>query len=398
MKNRREGLVIFLLSLVFIIAVSRILIYRDNYQWDFRAEYYSARAYLAGLNPYDIKAVSRINEFVLFPTAHSPVNLFFFLFFAKFDYQTAYCLYLILKCVLLFLLIYLWRNKFLDRQVDIIFYLLCAFAFNCAIYLDLRSGNISILEQSVIWLALFYYLKGRLIPFCALIIFISTFKMQPILLLSLLLFTENRKKYAYLLGSLAVFGFVFFVLYLFEPLLLKNFITSALATTRQIESGIDNPIDTPSTLVFMRGLAQSLSRATGITLFNKIYWLAYLSVITVVILLSQRAYSYIRTWNMPDKKKWVIFLTCLVYVLVVVRLKDFSYIILIVPTYFIIRRVTCINAYALLFLLAVVPTFDMPRHFIGNYYPLLMAYLMWILYLYEISFRHKQKDYKQVEI
>jgi len=398
MKNRRKGLFIFLLSLVFIVAISRILIYRDNYQWDFRAEYYSAKAYLAGLNPYDINAVSRINKNVLFPTAHSPVNLFFFLFFAQFDYQTAYFLYLILKCALLFLLIRLWRSRFLDSQVDIIFYLLCAFAFNCAIYLDLRSGNISILEQSVIWLALFYYLKGRLIPFCALIIFISTFKMQPILLLSLLLFTENRKKYAYLLGSLAVFGFVFLVLYLFDPLLLRNFITSALATTKQIDCGIDNPIDTPSTLIFMRGLAQSLSRATGITLFNKIYWLAYLSVITVVILLSLRAYSYIKRWNIPDKKKWIVFLTLLVYVLVVVRLKDFSYIILIVPTYFIITRITCINAYVPLFLLTVVPSFDMPWRFIGNYYPLLTAYLIWILYLYEISLKNKQKDYQRVEI
>jgi hypothetical protein len=366
--------------------------HKDIYQWDFYGYYHCAKAYEAGLNPYDTDAVSQMVQNPVLPYVYPPITLFFFQIFTKLDYNFAFYAYLILKCVLMTGIIFLWRNVFLNKETDLLFYLLCLFSFNATIYLDLRSGNISMLEQFMIWLALFFYLNRKFTFFCITTIAAAIFKIQPILFLFLLLFIEDKNKYKYLIGSFFVFGMIFLATYLFEPHLFSNFIANALNTAK--EQGIENP----STFSFTRELSQSLSKITSVSAFSKAYLIFYSIIIMVVISVSWLAYISITNLRIQDEKKWIIFLMCFVYSLICPRFKDYSYIILIVPTYFTIKRVSCIKPYILLFIFTVIsavyvtlPGLKIIVYFLWNYYPLIVAYCLWGLYLCEISHLHKHE-------
>ena len=366
--------------------------HKDIYQWDFYGYYHCAKAYEAGLNPYDTDTVSQMVRKSVFPYVYPPITLFFFQIFTKLDYNFAFYAYLILKCVLITGIIFLWRNVFLNKKTDLLFYLLCLLSFNATIYLDLRSGNISMFEQFMIWLGLFCYLNRKFTLFCITTIAAAIFKIQPILFLFLLLFIENKNKYKYLIGSFFAFGMIFLATYLFEPHLFSNFIANALNTTK--EQGIINP----STFSFTRELLQALSKITGVAVFSKAYLIFYLIMITVIISASWVACISITNLKIQDKQKWIIFLICFVYSLICPRFKDYSYIILIVPAYFIIKRVSCIRPYVLLFIFMIIsaiyitlPGLKITVYFFWNYYPLIVSYCLWGLYLREISLLHKHK-------
>ena len=77
----------------------------DQYQWDFRTHRKAGEIFASGLDPYDSS--------ILFPQAQTPflynyppVTLYFYRFFALFDYKSAFHIFLIAKCILLIGLIY----------------------------------------------------------------------------------------------------------------------------------------------------------------------------------------------------------------------------------------------------------------------------------------------------
>jgi hypothetical protein len=60
-------------------------------------------------------------------------------------------------------------------------------------YIDLGVGNISSLEQRLMWLAFFFYLQRRLLLFSIFILMAATFKLVPVLFLFLLLLSNEKK-------------------------------------------------------------------------------------------------------------------------------------------------------------------------------------------------------------
>jgi len=377
-----ERIVKATLLLVCIAVVLRIGIGRDKYQWDFAANYYAAKAYFSGQDPYDARTVSRLTDRKLLPSVYAPFALFFFNIFAAADYRIAYYIYLLLKCIVLLALILLWRNRFLDRQVDAMFYILCALAFNMTIFLDLRAGNIALFEQLAMWLAFWFYLKRRYLWFCLPLVFISAFKIQPLLLLALLLFTDERKKYIYLLGSLVAFLGIYLLPFISRPELFSSLVVKAGGFLK--DGGVDHPIDNPSMLWFIQSIAKTLFAVCGIALSEKFQLTVYLGVVILVAFVSARGLSYLRMSALKDKEKYMICLAAVAYALVNPRFKDYSYIILIVPAYFIIKKASCVKADALFFILAIIPSFPVVFNLAGSFYPLLVAIGLWCLYLYHI--------------
>jgi hypothetical protein len=387
--SRATGILLVLYSLMVVINIST---HKDKYQWDFYGYYECAKAYENRVNPYDRNAVSQRAKLQVYNYVYPPVTLFFFQIFTKLDYFTASYLYLILKCLLLIGLIYLWRNGFFDKQVDSIFYLLCLFAFNATIYLDLESGNISILEQFVIWLALFFYLKQRFILFLLSIVLAASFKIQPILFIFLILFSESRNKYLYLLTSFIVFALVLLVQYISNPHLFSNFISNALYTFSE-----KGPIN-PSSFSFFQELSQFFSSLLGMPMISRTFPIPYLALATIVILSSLSVYFLLRQLKIQDKDKWIIFLFCLVYALINPRFKNYSYILLLPPAYFLIKKISCIKAGTLFFLLLIIqvayialPGMNNVAYFLWNYYPLVISYFIWGLYLREITLLYKRR-------
>jgi len=175
-------------------------------QWDFKTYYYAAKVYTSGGNPYDLEALTRTSgEKITLPYVYPRFTLVFFLPFTFCSYAVAYQVYLLLKVAALVALFRLWIGSFLKEDGDLLFYPFSLLAFNNAIGLDLFAGNITTFEQLALWAAFFCYIRQRLLPFSLLVLVASFFKLTPILFLTLLPFSKDKKRYIYL--GLAAFAF-----------------------------------------------------------------------------------------------------------------------------------------------------------------------------------------------
>ena len=369
---------------VFIIL--NIAVNSSRYLWDFKAYYYCAKAFQQGVNPYLPSAVSEIAKSeVFFTYPYPPLTLLIFKLFLVFNYSTAFFVFLFLNCVLIIWLIYLWSKEFLKQDADALFYIFCLLAFNGSIYLALRSGNFVIFEQSLIWLALFLFLRRNLWGFCALIIFAASIKLQPLLFLFMLFFLEHKRKYAYFFYSLIIFWAILALSYLLYPLFFLDFVNFAFHLD---ERGIINP----STLSLLKDLFELSGKMFRVTIPAILPLAAYVLIILGIVFAAAGSFKKLLLTQSKGKEKIIIFLFCLTYSLVLPRLKDYSYILLLVPTYFIIKKATLIKNYPLYFIFAIIPCIyvtlpGLPifSYFLWNYYPLIIAYSVWALYLAEVS-------------
>jgi hypothetical protein len=382
-KDLANKVLIFLLAIYCVGVVIHIAIHSNRYQWDFYGYYQCAKAYELGIDPYDANAVSAMAQRPVLSYVYPPLTLIFFKIFAKIDYGSAFHIFLILKCFLVIGIIALWRYAFFNKQVDSIFYIVCLLGFNSAIYLDLRAGNVSILEQFLIWLALACYLKRKYVYFCALIIMAAIFKLQPIALLFLLLFISDRSRFKYLMASFTAFGTVLFLQYFSKPLLFLSFLTNATHTL--IERGITNP----STFTFIREMVRGSTGFTNIVSLNKISFIFYLFTGSAIIFVSCSAYRRLKYAEVHDKEKQVIFMGSLIYALISLRFKDYSFILLIPAAYYAIKSIPTTTAYMLsavaVSLSAVhvtLPGLNTIIYFLWNYYPLVITYCLWVFYLW----------------
>ncbi len=377
-KLAMVALLIYCLGLVVKIAQN------DNNQGDFWIYYNSARAHALDLNPYDEKVLSELAQGTLrYSFAYPPLTLYVFRPFAMLDFNTAFYLYLSLKCLLLIGLIYWWKKEFLQKEDGALFYFFCLVCFNAAIYIDIGTGNVSIFEQLLMWMAFAFYLKRRWLLFSVFIVLASAFKMVPIVFLALLWFAEEKKKYLYFAGASLGFCVMMLLSYLVSPFLFQEFVRDTIGRA-DWERGIVNP----STLACLREAFDLLAAKTGAIIPQLVPRMLFLAIATVVFLMTWRAIKLKRDSLI------VIYLACLVYALIMPRFKDYSFIILILPAYFILKKMTVKAWVFILFLpllypvnpangLFPMPGFDIMAKLLREYYTLFMAYGIWMLYLYE---------------
>jgi len=394
LKKLLKILFIALLLLYCIVLIVKIAKHREVYQWDFKAHFYAARAHAAGLNPYDRPLVRRVAKAPLSQWFnYTPVAIWFYRLFCLFDFNTAYYLFLAFKCILLVGLLYLWRKGFLKSERGLLFYLFCLLAFNSAIYIDFLAGNISILEQFGLWLAFYFFLRRRLLLFCLIIVILANFKLTPLLFLFLLWFLEEKKKYIYFLGSAILFAGIQLISYLTSPLFM-DFVRLMSGILSDIRGVIN-----PSTFTLIRDVFGLIAKERGITVPQRIQILAFLVIVAAIIFLSWRSFIVLKSVGGKEKDKIMVFLSCLVYALILPRFKDYSYILLIVPTYFAIKRFSGGKEYIFLFIIMVLstpdivnlPGFNIIFSYLWNYYPLAIAFSVWILYLSKIFLSTKKE-------
>jgi hypothetical protein len=94
---------------------------------------------------------------------------------------------------------------------------------------------------------------------------------------------------------------------------------------------------------------------------------------------------------MANREMTEVFLVCLLYALIHPRLKDYMFLLLIVPSYYIIKNTRHTKLAPFLFILfvlscerLVLPIFSSIMSLVRDYYPLMIAYCVWGIYLYEI--------------
>jgi hypothetical protein len=383
------------LSIVLLLAyciglIVNISTHTKTYQWDFKVFYFAAKAHSAGLNPYSKAAQTQIaGKRIRHRFIYPPFTLYFFRIFSAFDFNTAFYLFLFLKCILLIILIYLWKKIFLKEDADLSFYLFCLLAFNSAIYVDIFAGNISILEQFGIWLAFYFLLKRRLLLFCLSLILTASFKLTPLFFLILLLSLKEKKKWIYFVNSVFLFLGIHLISFLSSPLY-KDFLIFCSKKIR---------VKNPSTFALIRDAFQLFEAKTDIFIPHGLQIGAFFIVVVVIIYVSWRAYIWLSSAGARDKEMIVIFLACLTYCLILPRFMNYCYILLIVPAYFIIKRISYPKGYILFFIIIILsiptavhlPGLSMIFQYMWEYSLLIIAFVIWGLYIYKIYGMPKNK-------
>jgi hypothetical protein len=380
------------LALYCITLAVTIGIQSEEYQWDFRVYYYAAKAYAAGLNPYDQNALAQVAHTpVGLPYTYPPATLLLFYLFTFVELNTAFWLFLTVKCVLLIGLIYLWKKNFLKTGEDPLFYPFCFLAFNSAVCVDILAGNITILEQFCIWVGFHFFMKNRLILFCVFVLLGSVFRLTPVVFLVLLWYSNAKRKDLYFLFSLVIFVSTLLVSYSMNPAHFSDFLTTV--------SGLDERgFVNPSTLPLTKDLLEIIADRMGVTIVPGVEWIVYSTIVVGIVLVTWRAYRAAGSGVVKDREHLKVFLMCLVYALVLPRFKDYSYISLVVPTFSMLMKIRFSKTYFLLFLLSILPTRQLSSLWPGmdfgplwEYHVLLLAYLVWGMYVYRLFSMGKGK-------
>ncbi len=316
---------------------------------------------------------------------YPPVTLYFYKFFAQFSFKTASHIFLIAKCMLLIGLIYFWKREFIRTNTTALFCLFCLLAFNSAVYRDLIAGNINLVEQVFLWLAFFFYIKRRLILFCTFCLLAASFKMTPTFFLVLLLLADDKKKYQYFVCS----GLAFFAYLLIQYLIVPDMVTSAIQNAFAVVS--ERGTIVPSTFTLISDVFKWLSKDVGPATPQAIQFAILAVFAAAVIVFTHRAHARLVSAKVENRQMLEVFLVCLVYALIHPRFKDYAYILLIVPAFYIImnNRFTKANPFVIFFAILLYPPFIVPGTeiifmFFWKYYPLMVAYVIWGMYLYEI--------------
>ncbi len=381
-------LFLMLLALYFGALLAEIYKKCNVYQWDFKTHYYAAEVAEAGLDFYDRPLLRRfarspVQQYYSYP----PLSIWFYRIFSLFNFRTGYTLFLLIKCLALAGLVMLWQKTFLPERGRVFFFAFILFAFNGALIVDFTAGNISLLEQFLLWCAFFFFLKRKPFPFCVLVLLAATFKIIPLFFLILLPLSSMKRKYLYFLGAFAAWGFLQGVSYLMDPLLFGEFLKIFRGMVKEWR-GITNP----STYVLLNNIAAGLREKTGITLPPIVLPVIFGMIVSVILMISWAAYRRLRSRPEAQRDRLLIFLACLVYALILPRFKDYSYTLLLVPAFYCLIELTSQKGPAFFFMLMVLtipghanaPGSEVASRFLWNFYPLFLAYLIWALFLIEI--------------
>lgn len=366
--------------------------YGNVYQWDFKKDYYAAKVQAAGLDFYDAPylrhmAGSQVDQYYIY----TPPSIWFFRLFALFSFKIAYTLVLVLKILILVGLVWLWKKEFRLGPLNPGFFIFLFFAFHYALMTDILAGNVALFELAGLWVAFFLFLRRRYILFSLIVVLISLFKIMPLFFLVLLLFSKARRRL--LLATAAGMSFLLIqgFSYLLNPSLYRSFVT-ALSGSGTFEWGGQN--------LSLLSLLKAGLGMTGWTSASVLAMVLYLAAIAAISIITFRTYLQRRiSWG-EDSERILILLACLVFCLICPRMKDYSYIIVLLPGYIALRTLSRDKGYAFLFLLLVLDTpdsiaalsFRSIADLFWTYYPLILAMAIWLLFVGRSHAREKTES------
>lgn len=318
-----------------------------------------------GQNPYLPETLLNLAEYTIYgPFAYPPLTLHLFQAFGILPLPAAAKVYLALKFVALLWLIVAWRSMSNPNPRPIFLLLLVMFGFEGAVLADLRVGNISLFEQAALWLAFIIWTRSQLLPFCALILFTALFKLTPILFLGLLLINVTRIRIYYFIGSILLFMLLQLVSYIVYPEWTLQFLDIARYLD---ERGAINP----ASLALIRDMGDWFVISTPMVNGIFILWVLVVSVVS--------AYA-IKVMPESERQRMGLFLFCLAYALILPRFKDYAYILLIAPVYYVAMIHTSRLTYAftsIIILIGIISFIFPPLRF--DYSSLGIAFTGWLL-------------------
>lgn len=386
-RYRWLSVLVWFLAVLPIIQVIRL---PENHQWDFRVYYSAAKTFEQGYDPYDAHQREKVFPAPNMEFFYPPVSLYLFQELTALQFGTAYYLWFGLKLLALMLLLLIWHRTFEPlnpRYPMVLFFLL---AYSGTLYRDLVAGNIAIFEQLVLWLGFSLLLRRRYLLFGFCIALAAQLKLQPIVFLGLLFFVEERPRWRELGISLAGFLALFSLNFLLQPVLMQSFIARISAGGGNLdERGAINP----SMLAFIRDGISILSKRIH-QLPLHVDMIIYIGAVLGVLILCLHFFKIHRKKNQETDLRSLIYIASLVFCVIAPRMKDYSYVMCLLPTLSILRRQKnkLVPIWAA-FVLAPSMSSYVPFPFLENfsvlssyfysYLPLLAAGMMLWLYLDE---------------
>ncbi len=226
-----------------------------------------------------------------------------------------------------------------------------------------------------------------------LILIASIIKIAPVIYLALIPLVGGKDKIKIMIIGVAALTLIMVLSYIGNQELFAAFIGNAANLD---ERGLVNPSlyallgDPGKWLLKHRGFEISPLLALGV----------YLAGTVIISGISWKSYVKLKKISNSDKHKMVIYLFCIVSALVMPRFKAYSYILLIVPAYYIMTeyadRLKAVPVLVIALLLTIPSKWNLPGtglliRAIWEYYPLILASVLWIMYLMHIEILAKRE-------
>jgi hypothetical protein len=307
-------------------------------QGDFSIYYYAAMAYQQGLNPYQIESLRQVanTEGIRYAFVYPPYTLAIFGLLAGLEFKAAFFLFFATKLLACACLVWIWSRVVPTDRKDLwVLFVTAVLGYRSAMLRDLRAGNVSVFEQALIWGGIVLLMKRKTILGTAGIMLSSGFKLLTIALGPVVIVIERSWR-SFVTWLLLFTGFVLacLVSYVYQPKLWAGFV-SYISSAKPIEEWGNA---CPSSLAFLRHLAAVYGVDPDIA------FAIYIFVCCLV--LGVWLWAYFQTSKSTDVYP-MLYLTILAYVLIAPRMKDYSFMIALLPTLHIISA-ACTNRWSMI--------------------------------------------------
>ncbi|MFA6029538.1 MAG: glycosyltransferase family 87 protein [Elusimicrobiota bacterium] len=302
-------------------------------QWDFKLYLSCAKTLGLGFNPYDEGQIVKACGYqwgmpCLYPPLMLQVYRPFLWLSPGFEQYGSQYLWSFLKLLAAAGLVALWRKRFVEIRHELFTLLFFLLAYGSPLVVDIRAGNVAVFEQLLLWGGFAFMLSGRDVPFVACILLSALAKQTPAAFLVLLVL-RPRPRWGLFLGACVAYAGTLGLNYALFPALTAAYFEK-LAATMSIwrgESGLINC----STDAFLRSVLALVSPGRSPEALTLLFTAGVLAV-------SGWAHFRRLTKGGGERSLEIVFFTCVTYALVVPRLKDYSYLLLLLPTFYILER------------------------------------------------------------
>lgn len=377
----RINRVLFSLSIAFAAGGLYWLIANSgSFLWDFKTYYAAGRAYLTGLDPYSLRDLSIVSsQTILFPYVYPPHTLVVAGLLAVPPYSVTVIFFLIMKTLALGALLLIWKRHFLHDLATPLFVLFVFFAFNAALVRDFETGNISVFEQLGLWFAFSLLLRSRWWGFAVVLLLVGSVKLTPLLFLALPLLLGGRRRAIVTVssaGAAAVLGAGVAVL---SPNLFNGFMQNLHEPAGR---GIVNP-SLYQALVDGQGFFE---RHAGIHLPGWFAVLLFCLSSACILILAVWGIRTLSRQGRPNRELLIVLFSCIVYALLMPRFKDYSYLLLLVPAWYLLFRSDLVRSPRIAAIAVMIP-FHPAVAGLGilttfwKFYPLMVSIILFVFYL-----------------
>jgi len=290
--------------------------------WDLKTYWFAGRAAAQGLNPYDINVLADVaGGAVGMPFLYPPITVPLLIPLTALPIETASQVWLGIKLLMYVALVLLWHRYFLPDIHPVLLAFVAVFGFNAASVWDLRSGNVAMLEQLLLWLGFVAYTRERRLAFALCVVAAALFKIFPAAFLALLLIPSQNREPEWKLasGSVALLAALVLIPALAGPAWARGFFYLMPGVRPW---GLVNPSNL--------GIIDTLLGDHATPLTRPPFHALALLLLFDAALIGLSFPALHRLWRRRDPREWVL-ASAILYALLVPRMMVYSYLLVLVP-------------------------------------------------------------------